>query len=141
MKYLFLILFVCNISFAQWFQVQDLYVEGKKFTGRAEDAITRSIGRKLDKELSLGMNIDFLSMFYYNNYVIGRTSCVQENMCQFTGVAYNFKVGARITSYLDFEYGHLSTHAMDNNLNYYVEDFIGFRFHFINNDKKDSLLP
>lgn len=142
MKKVFLILLICSISQAQWFNVQDLYVEGQQFSDHSVDYFTRTLNRKLNKGLNLGMNIDFLSIFYFDNLVISRTSCLSSGVgCQFGSIAYDFKVGARITSYLDIEYRHKSSHALDNNFNMLCEDSIGFRFHFINSTNRDSLLP
>lgn len=141
MKKLLLIALFCITANADWFKVADLYVDAKMFTGSANDAITREIGRQLDKGLTLGMNIDFFSAMYFNNNVIGRTSCIDKQQCAFTSVAYDFQVGTHLFPWLDLEYAHRSSHALDHNFPFYVEDSIGIRINFIKSNKTDTILP
>lgn len=141
MKRALLVALFCVTANAQWFEVPDLFTEAKMFTGSAADGISRGIGRQLDKELTLGMNVDFFGGMYFNNLVIGRTTCIDKQQCAFTSVAYNFKVGARVFPWLDLEYGHQSAHALDHQFGALVEDYIGFRINFIRKNDKASFLP
>jgi hypothetical protein len=140
-KILLLILLFCIPAQARWFELQDLYLEAKTFTGRSNDYVNQKIGRNLDKDLNLGLNVDFMGFGYFNNIVDARTGCIGNSACQFSEITYNFKVGARIFQWLDLVYSHQSQHALDNNFGYQVEDSIGIRLYLINSDRKDSLLP
>lgn len=134
--------FWATISQAQsWLEVEKLFIDGKSFTGRSNDSVNEAIGRKLDKSLTLGLDINFLNFMFFNNRVDGRSGCIDEKQCQFSEISYNFVVGASIFPNLDISYGHTSTHALDNNYGYDVEDYIGFRLYLIKPGENKSLFP
>lgn len=128
-------------AFGQFFELDSLYIDAKKFTGRGNDEVMSAIGRQQDKGLTLGLNINFLEFMYFTNKLEGRTGCINGEQCQFSEVSYNFNVGAHIFPWLDLNYSHLSSHALDNNYGYNVEDSIGFRVYIFKNDKNNVLLP
>lgn len=138
-KFILILCLFTTPVFADWFQVQDLYLEGKKFTGRGNDSINAAIGRQEDKGLSLGLNINFLDYFFFSNKIDARSGCISGEECQFSEVSYNFTTGMHLFPWLDLNYNHYSGHALDNPYNYDVEDYIGFRLYLINSDKNNSL--
>jgi hypothetical protein len=125
---------------AQWFDVSDLNIQSKFFTGHSNDYVHQAIGRQVDKELNLGLNVDFFDFMYFDNHIVARSGCINGSVCQFDEIAYKFEVGARVFSWLDLTYGHESLHALDNKFGYEVEDYIGFRINLIKHEKKDFLL-
>ena len=141
-KYIILgMLYYTSLSFGGWFEVNQLFVDGKSFTGRSNDSVNEAIGRKLDKGLTLGLDLNFLGFGFFNNRVDGRSGCINEKECQFSEISYNFNIGAAIFPWIDISYGHTSTHALDNNYGYDVEDYIGFRLYLIKSGNGESLLP
>lgn len=142
MKYIAAILFLtCAPCFSSWLEVEKLFIDGKSFTGRSNDSVNEAIGRKLDKSLTLGLDINFMNFMFFNNRVDGRSGCIEEKQCQFSEISYNFVVGASIFPNLDISYGHTSTHALDNTYGYDVEDYIGFRLYIIKPGENKSLFP
>lgn len=134
-------LFTSIASAGPFFDVEELYIDAHKFTGHSNDNVNNSIGRQIDKGLTLGLTLDVLGFAYINNILDSRTGCINGEQCQFSEISYNFDVGTRLTKWLDFVYSHTSTHALDNSFGYQVEDQIGLRLYLIHdNDQKDSLL-
>lgn len=137
----YIILLACAQSFAgPWFDVSELYIDAHQYAENSNDPIQNKIGRKLDKGLNLGLNVDFFGSMYFNNLVDSRTSCIHGEFCQFSEISYNFQVGARIASWLDLLYSHKSSHAIDSRYSYDVEDSFGIRLYLINTNAKESFL-
>ena len=119
---------------------EDLYeldrveITYKSFKTGGHDPIIQDSGlqnRQADKELGLNLNMSFLSVIYFNNYIHGTsdTPIVGDGSGQFRVVGWQYEAGLRVTKFLDLGIGHHSQHLLDyaGPNHFPVENWVGIR--------------
>jgi len=121
--------------------LREAYVIGHHYYGTSQNYLVTSNGmhRELSKELSLVWNLDLGRYMYWDNKIYGLMDREPgEFSGQFRVVGWDFQLGVRLCSYLNFEYEHFSKHVLDYKYpteGYPSEDSFGIRLYLFRRDQ------
>lgn len=112
------------------------------FEGGRDPLVTQNglPGRGLGKRVSLNLDVDVATVFYFNNYVHGTTD---KNLAsgggQFRKVGWQSEIGVRISPQFEAFFTHHSQHVMDTPYligdRWPCEDGVGFRIKLLGSPK------
>lgn len=145
---LILLIASCVISKADAFELQEVSVEYKKFSGGSYTPLINTNGlpdRAMDHELNLNLNADLIDgIVFFNNKVHSQAdkSAVDGGSGQYRLVGWNYKLGVRITDSFHVQMEHFSRHLLDTSYAYGPfprEDSVGFIFYVYGGPKNKGI--
>lgn len=111
--------------------------EGSRYPLITDNALLPN--RKVDKELVLNLNSYIYQYFYWNNRVITYTDKPETGGSgQFRTVAWEYKLGFRVFSWLNLEMKHRSEHTLETQHQsaYPVQDSIGVEIFLLGKERQ-----
>lgn len=136
-----------NASEFHLIELRDAYIDYHQFLPGGSDPLITQNGlpdRALDRELDLHLDVDFLKFGYFNNMVHSMTDQGADgSMGSFRVVGWNWRLGVRVTPFLDLWIDHYSQHLLDTTYAYGhfpLQDSVGFTVRFFDIDQSKSAL-
>ncbi len=129
---------------AETWGLDQAYINYKQYTPGGTSYLITDNGlpdRAMDKEVALHLDTTFWSYCYWNNTVHAATDKGLDGSGQFRVVGWNFQLGARVASWLDFQYEHHSQHILDwqGPMHFPVEDSIGVNIYLYRTKSRESM--
>lgn len=100
--------------------------------------------RQLGKEVSLNVDTNIITYFYWNNRIHGMTDEVTNSggRGQFRAVGWEFDVGFQLLNFLSLGYHHHSQHVLDHEapFNWPVQDAVFINVVLFSKHKKEGVI-
>jgi len=128
--------------------LREVSVDYKRFFPKGRDPLITGNGllnRELGNEVNVHINSDFMSYFYWDNMVHSLTDrdATTHTGGQFRVVGWNFKLGMRVSRFINIQYEHFSKHTLDHSYAYDsfpVQDSVGVKLYLYGGPKKEGLV-
>ena len=148
--WLILLLFLSSTSYAgdyslDGFELREVSLNYRSYFGGGNDPVLNSSGlpdRELDKKLDITINMDVLRYLYWDNQINSTTDKdINSGSGQFRVIGWEYRIGIRIFSSLEFGLYHHSQHILDHQGvgHFPVEDALQLKLYIYKRGQSEGL--